>query len=107
MTLSDLSAVCFRVDSDVNLSDLRSDLGTFLGLDRIADRYVFLKCVGRSLALVSSYHCRIIYKLVTLVYNQRLEFVYLFIYCITPNQAPSVTMMMMSMMIKSLIRHRT
>ncbi|KAK2874026.1 hypothetical protein QQF64_004048 [Cirrhinus molitorella] len=47
-----ISAGFIRVDSDVSLSDLRSDLGTFLGLDRIADRYVFLKCVGRSLALV-------------------------------------------------------
>ncbi|XP_059385031.1 spermatogenesis-associated protein 1 [Carassius carassius] len=47
-----ISAGFIRVDSDASLSDLRSDLGTFLGLDRIADRYVFLKCVGRSLALV-------------------------------------------------------
>lgn len=60
VSLSDVSAFCFRVDSDVSLSDLRSDLGSFLGLDRITERYVFLKCVGRSLALVSSYHSSII-----------------------------------------------
>ncbi|XP_051967395.1 spermatogenesis-associated protein 1 [Xyrauchen texanus] len=47
-----ISAGFIRVDSDVSLSDLRSDLGSFLGLDRITDKYVFLKCVGRSLALV-------------------------------------------------------
>ncbi|XP_048029648.1 spermatogenesis-associated protein 1 [Megalobrama amblycephala] len=47
-----ISAGFIRVDSDVSLSDLRSDLGSFLGLDRITERYVFLKCVGRSLALV-------------------------------------------------------
>lgn len=51
--LSDLSGICFRVDSDMRLSDLRADLGSFLGLDGITDKYVFLKCVGRSLALVS------------------------------------------------------
>lgn len=38
----------------MTLSDLRAELGCFLGLDRISDKYVFLKCVGRSLALVSS-----------------------------------------------------
>ncbi|KAI7795413.1 putative spermatogenesis-associated protein 1 [Triplophysa rosa] len=47
-----ISAGFIRIDSDITLSDLRADLGSFLGLDRIADKYVFLKCVGRSLALV-------------------------------------------------------
>ncbi|XP_055040636.2 spermatogenesis-associated protein 1 isoform X1 [Misgurnus anguillicaudatus] len=47
-----ISAGFIRVDSDVSLFDLRDNLGSFLGLDRIADKYVFLKCVGRSLALV-------------------------------------------------------
>ncbi|XP_073667878.1 spermatogenesis-associated protein 1 [Paramisgurnus dabryanus] len=47
-----ISAGFIRVDSNVSLFDLRDNLGSFLGLDRIADKYVFLKCVGRSLALV-------------------------------------------------------
>ncbi|XP_056590135.1 spermatogenesis-associated protein 1 [Triplophysa dalaica] len=47
-----ISAGFIRVDSDMTLSDLRAELGCFLGLDRITDKYVFLKCVGRSLALV-------------------------------------------------------
>uniref|UniRef100_A0A672RQW4 Spermatogenesis-associated protein 1 C-terminal domain-containing protein n=1 Tax=Sinocyclocheilus grahami TaxID=75366 RepID=A0A672RQW4_SINGR len=67
-----ISAGFIRVDSDVSLSDLRSDLGTFLGLDRIADRYVFFKCVGRSLALVSSYHCRITFTSWRLLINNKL-----------------------------------
>uniref|UniRef100_A0A673NHJ1 Spermatogenesis-associated protein 1 C-terminal domain-containing protein n=1 Tax=Sinocyclocheilus rhinocerous TaxID=307959 RepID=A0A673NHJ1_9TELE len=79
-----VSAGFIRVDSDVSLSDLRSDLGTFLGLDRIADRYVFFKCVGRSLALVSSYHCRIIYKLVKMYISVQpkagVYFIYLFLH---------------------------
>nr|XP_021328134.1 spermatogenesis-associated protein 1-like [Danio rerio] len=43
---------CLRVDSEASLSDLRSELGSILGLDRIAEKYIFLKCVGRSFALV-------------------------------------------------------
>lgn len=58
VSLSDFSDVCFRVDSDMTLSDLRADLGSLLGLDRIIDKYVFLKCVGRSLALVSNVSLR-------------------------------------------------
>ncbi|KAA0707997.1 Spermatogenesis-associated protein 1 [Triplophysa tibetana] len=46
-----ISAGFIRVDSDMTLSDLRAELGCFLGLDRITEKYVFLKCVGRSLAL--------------------------------------------------------
>ncbi|XP_073772689.1 spermatogenesis-associated protein 1 isoform X4 [Danio rerio] len=47
-----ISAGFIRVDSEASLSDLRSELGSILGLDRIAEKYIFLKCVGRSFALV-------------------------------------------------------
>lgn len=41
-----------RVYPEITLKALRDDLATLLGGDTFLDRYSFLKCVGRSLALV-------------------------------------------------------
>lgn len=43
-----------RVYPDVTLKTLRSELGALLGAERNIDKFSFLKCVGRSLALVSA-----------------------------------------------------
>uniref|UniRef100_A0A3B1IPD1 Spermatogenesis associated 1 n=1 Tax=Astyanax mexicanus TaxID=7994 RepID=A0A3B1IPD1_ASTMX len=48
-----ISAGFIRVYPDISLKTVRDELGALLGLDRITDKYCFLKCVGRSLALVS------------------------------------------------------
>ncbi|KAG5275596.1 hypothetical protein AALO_G00122160 [Alosa alosa] len=47
-----ISAGLIRVYPDITLKALRDELGVLLGGDIIIDRYSFLKCVGRSLALV-------------------------------------------------------
>ncbi|KAF7703502.1 hypothetical protein HF521_022509 [Silurus meridionalis] len=49
-----ISAGFIRVFPDINLKAIREELGTLLGPDRIVDRYCFLKCVGRSLAMVKA-----------------------------------------------------
>ncbi|XP_029285393.1 spermatogenesis-associated protein 1 [Cottoperca gobio] len=49
-----ISAGFIRVYPDTTLKTLRSELGTFLGAERSIDKFSFLKCVGRSLALVKS-----------------------------------------------------
>uniref|UniRef100_A0A3Q1FSK4 Spermatogenesis-associated protein 1 C-terminal domain-containing protein n=1 Tax=Acanthochromis polyacanthus TaxID=80966 RepID=A0A3Q1FSK4_9TELE len=49
-----ISAGFIRVHPDVSLRTLRRDLGALLGADGSIDRFSFLKCVGRSLALVRS-----------------------------------------------------
>lgn len=41
-----------RVYPDVTLKTLRGQLGSLLGAERNTDKFSFLKCVGRSLALV-------------------------------------------------------
>ncbi|KAI3368724.1 hypothetical protein L3Q82_025712, partial [Scortum barcoo] len=46
-----ISAGFIRVYPDVSLKTLRSELGALLGAERSIDRFSFLKCVGRSLAL--------------------------------------------------------
>lgn len=43
-----------RVYPDITLKTLRSELGALLGAERSVDKFSFLKCVGRSLALVSA-----------------------------------------------------
>ncbi|XP_022617120.1 spermatogenesis-associated protein 1 [Seriola dumerili] len=47
-----ISAGFIRVYPDTTLKTLRSELGTLLGADRSINKFSFLKCVGRSLALV-------------------------------------------------------
>ncbi|XP_062411303.1 spermatogenesis-associated protein 1 [Sardina pilchardus] len=47
-----ISAGLIRVYPDITLRALRDELGVLLGGDTLIDRYSFLKCVGRSLALV-------------------------------------------------------
>ncbi|XP_017557731.2 spermatogenesis-associated protein 1 [Pygocentrus nattereri] len=47
-----ISAGFIRVYPDTVLKAVRDELGVLLGPERVADRYFFLKCVGRSLALV-------------------------------------------------------
>ncbi|KAF7665913.1 hypothetical protein LDENG_00127050 [Lucifuga dentata] len=49
-----ISAGFIRVYPDITLKSLRSELGALLGADRSIDKFSFLKCVGRSLALVKS-----------------------------------------------------
>ncbi|XP_007233260.2 spermatogenesis-associated protein 1 [Astyanax mexicanus] len=49
-----ISAGFIRVYPDISLKTVRDELGALLGLDRITDKYCFLKCVGRSLALVKA-----------------------------------------------------
>ncbi|KAM9848897.1 spermatogenesis-associated protein 1 [Aulostomus maculatus] len=49
-----ISAGFIRVYPDITLKALRSELGAFLGAERSIDRFSFLKCVGRNLALVKS-----------------------------------------------------
>ncbi|XP_075878860.1 spermatogenesis-associated protein 1 isoform X2 [Nelusetta ayraudi] len=47
-----ISAGFIRVDPDITLKTLRSELGGLLGAERRINKFSFLKCVGRSLALV-------------------------------------------------------
>ncbi|XP_054458068.1 spermatogenesis-associated protein 1 [Anoplopoma fimbria] len=49
-----ISAGFIRVYPDINLKTLRSELRALLGAERNIDKFSFLKCVGRSLALVKS-----------------------------------------------------
>ncbi|KAI4894772.1 hypothetical protein NFI96_013548, partial [Prochilodus magdalenae] len=49
-----ISAGFIRVHPDTSLKAVRDELGALLGPERVADRYCFLKCVGRSLALVKA-----------------------------------------------------
>ncbi|KAM7012625.1 spermatogenesis-associated protein 1 [Tautogolabrus adspersus] len=49
-----ISAGFIRVYPDITLKTLRKELGALLGAERTIDRFAFLKCVGRSLALVKS-----------------------------------------------------
>ncbi|XP_068176460.1 spermatogenesis-associated protein 1 isoform X2 [Antennarius striatus] len=49
-----ISAGFIRVYPDITLKTLRSNLGHLLGSERSIDKFSFLKCVGRSLALVKS-----------------------------------------------------
>ncbi|KAM9797412.1 spermatogenesis-associated protein 1 isoform 1-T1 [Syngnathus typhle] len=53
-TESFISAGFIRVYPEVTLKALRSELGELLGTDRNVDKFSFLKCVGRSLAMVKS-----------------------------------------------------
>uniref|UniRef100_A0A3Q3GP25 Spermatosis associated 1 n=1 Tax=Labrus bergylta TaxID=56723 RepID=A0A3Q3GP25_9LABR len=52
-----ISAGFIRVYPDITLKTLRNELGALLGAERTIDRFSFLKCVGRSLALVSAAGC--------------------------------------------------
>ncbi|KAM3876384.1 spermatogenesis-associated protein 1 [Diretmus argenteus] len=47
-----ISAGFIRVYPDITLETLRSELGLLLGTERRINKFSFLKCVGRSLALV-------------------------------------------------------
>uniref|UniRef100_A0A3P8VJ47 Spermatosis associated 1 n=1 Tax=Cynoglossus semilaevis TaxID=244447 RepID=A0A3P8VJ47_CYNSE len=47
-----ISAGFIRVFPDVTLKSLRRELGSLLGADKSINKFSFLKCVGRSLALV-------------------------------------------------------
>ncbi|KAI4828446.1 hypothetical protein KUCAC02_022537 [Chaenocephalus aceratus] len=49
-----ISAGFIRVYPDITLKTLRTELRAFLGAERSIDKFSFLKCVGRSLALVKS-----------------------------------------------------
>ncbi|XP_062869472.1 spermatogenesis-associated protein 1 [Trichomycterus rosablanca] len=49
-----ISAGFIRVYPDISLKAIREELGSLFGPDRVMDRYCFLKCVGRSLALVKA-----------------------------------------------------
>ncbi|KAM8744584.1 spermatogenesis-associated protein 1 isoform 2-T2 [Acanthopagrus schlegelii] len=49
-----ISAGFIRVYPDTTLKTLRNELGALLGAERSVDKFSFLKCVGRSLALVKS-----------------------------------------------------
>ncbi|KAK2907932.1 spermatogenesis-associated protein 1 [Channa argus] len=49
-----ISAGFIRVYPDVTLKTLRSELCALLGTERSIDKFSFLKCVGRSLALVKT-----------------------------------------------------
>ncbi|XP_071344043.1 spermatogenesis-associated protein 1 [Trachinotus anak] len=49
-----ISAGFIRVYPDTTLKTLRSELGALLGPERSNNKFSFLKCVGRSLALVKS-----------------------------------------------------
>ncbi|XP_034737832.1 spermatogenesis-associated protein 1 isoform X2 [Etheostoma cragini] len=49
-----ISAGFIRVYPDITLRTLRSELGALLGAERSIHKFSFLKCVGRSLALVKS-----------------------------------------------------
>ncbi|XP_029906262.1 spermatogenesis-associated protein 1 isoform X2 [Myripristis murdjan] len=53
-TDSFISAGFIRVYPDITLKTLRGELGILLGTERSLDKFSFLKCVGRSLALVKS-----------------------------------------------------
>ncbi|XP_057697571.1 spermatogenesis-associated protein 1 [Corythoichthys intestinalis] len=53
-TESFVSAGFIRVYPEVTLKAMRSDLRELLGTERSMDKFSFLKCVGRSLALVKS-----------------------------------------------------
>ncbi|KAM9479531.1 spermatogenesis-associated protein 1 isoform 2-T2 [Salvelinus alpinus] len=49
-----ISTGFIRVYPDTSLRTLRSELGILLGAERDIDKFSFLKCVGRSLALVKA-----------------------------------------------------
>ncbi|KAG7487766.1 hypothetical protein MATL_G00026850 [Megalops atlanticus] len=49
-----ISAGFIRVYPDISLETLREELGGLLGTERTIDNFSFLKCVGRSLALVKA-----------------------------------------------------
>ncbi|KAG8437211.1 hypothetical protein GDO86_008055 [Hymenochirus boettgeri] len=49
-----ISVGFIRVSPDMQLRTLRERLGEFLGEDIVLDKFVFLKCVGRSLAVVKA-----------------------------------------------------
>ncbi|KAM4547880.1 spermatogenesis-associated protein 1 [Odontesthes bonariensis] len=53
-TDSFISAGFIRVYPDITLKTLRRELSALLGAERSINKYSFLKCVGRSLALVKS-----------------------------------------------------
>lgn len=43
----------FRVSPELTLQALRERLGEFLGVDAVAEKFLFLKCIGNNLAVVS------------------------------------------------------
>ncbi|MEE6494655.1 hypothetical protein FKM82_001828 [Ascaphus truei] len=49
-----ISVGFIRVSPDMKLRTLRERLGEFLGDDALVDKFVFLKCVGRSMAVVKA-----------------------------------------------------
>ncbi|XP_066504349.1 spermatogenesis-associated protein 1 [Hoplias malabaricus] len=49
-----ISAGFIRVYPDMSLRKVRDELGVFFGPERVTDHFCFLKCIGRSLALVKA-----------------------------------------------------
>lgn len=47
-----ISAGFIRVSPQLTLQALRERLGEFLGVDAVAEKYLFLKCIGNNLAVV-------------------------------------------------------
>lgn len=43
----------FRVSPHLTLQALREHLGEFLGEDAVAEKFLYLKCIGNNLAVVS------------------------------------------------------
>ncbi|XP_054547361.1 spermatogenesis-associated protein 1 isoform X2 [Talpa occidentalis] len=49
-----ISAGFIRVSPHLTLQDLRTRLGEFLGEDALAEKFLFLKCIGNNLAVVKT-----------------------------------------------------
>uniref|UniRef100_A0A673TH62 Spermatogenesis associated 1 n=1 Tax=Suricata suricatta TaxID=37032 RepID=A0A673TH62_SURSU len=49
-----ISAGFIRVSPHLTLQDLRERLGEFLGEDAVAEKFLFLKCIGNNLAVVKA-----------------------------------------------------
>ncbi|CAH6777171.1 Spata1 [Phodopus roborovskii] len=47
-----ISAGFIRVSPQLTLQALRERLGEFLGVDAVAEKFLFLKCIGNNLAVV-------------------------------------------------------
>lgn len=47
-----ISAGFIRVSPELTLQALRERLGEFLGVDAVAEKFLFLKCIGNNLAVL-------------------------------------------------------
>lgn len=52
----------FRVSPHLTLQALREHLGEFLGEDAVAEKFLFLKCIGNNLSVVSFLHFFLLIK---------------------------------------------